>query len=364
MCGIARILSPSMGATPAPGIATLRVIHTVNSIDPAHGGPSRTVPALCRAVSLERPAWQIELATSGDDLANCMAAAPPNVLHDHGQWLPLNHASAANARRSGVPRVVSPRGMLSPWSRRHRRWKKLLAWALYARRDLAGAAVIHATSELELQELRDLGVTQPIAVIANGVDPPATQQLGADARKPPYVLFMSRIHEKKGVRELLEAWQRAAQGEWELVLAGPDEQGLMNRLTLPRNVRYVGMVDGDAKAQLLAEASLFVLPSYSENFGVVVAEALMAKVPVIATRGTPWRLLEQEACGWWISIEQLTAALQAAMTTPFDELRAMGRRGRCAAESRFGWPQIAVEMAAVYQWLIGGGPVPACVDIR
>jgi glycosyltransferase involved in cell wall biosynthesis len=359
-------LSPEMTAALTSATDTLRVIHTVNSINPAQGGPSRTVPALCRSLAEARPGWEIELVTSRGDLVESVASDSPDVFHDHGQWLPLNHASAVNARRAGVPRIISPRGMLSPWSRRHRRWKKSLAWALYAGRDLASAAVLHATSELERQELRDLGVAQPIAVIANGVDLTATLTRPADAITRPYVLFMSRLHEKKGVRELLQAWNSIEHGEWELILAGPDEQGLMNRLTLPSDARYVGMVDGDAKSQLLAEARLFVLPSYSENFGVVVAEAMMAEIPVIATHGTPWSVLEHERCGWWIPMEKsrLVATLQAAMGTPLDGLRAMGERGRRVAESRFGWPQIAREMAAVYEWLVAGGQAPACVDIR
>ena len=126
------------------------------------------------------------------------------------------------------------------------------------------------------------------------------------------------------------------------------------------------MAEGRAKAQLLADASLFILPSHSENFGLVVAEALMAEVPVIATHGTPWRLLDEESCGWWIAMErsELSRVLRAAMATPIDELRAMGVRGRQAAESRFGWPQIAREMADVYDWILGGGRAPACIDLR
>jgi glycosyltransferase involved in cell wall biosynthesis len=358
--------SPELTAASMSATETLRVIHTVNSVDPVQGGPSRTVPALCRSLAEVRPGWEIELVTSRGDLVESVASGPPNVFHDHGQWLPLNHASAVHARRAGIPRVISPRGMLSPWSRRHRRWKKALAWVLYAGRDLASAAVLHATSELEMQELRDLGVSQPIAVIANGVDRNATVKRPADAVTRPYVLFLSRLHEKKGIRELLQAWNSIEHGEWELILAGPDEQGLMNRLTLPSDARYVGMVDGYAKSTLLAEASLFVLPSYSENFGVVVAEAMMAEIPVIATHGTPWSVLEHERCGWWIPMEEsrLAATLQAAVGTPLDGLRAMGERGRHVAESRFGWPQLAREMAAVYAWLVAGGHAPACVDIR
>ncbi|HYO23989.1 MAG TPA: glycosyltransferase [Lacipirellulaceae bacterium] len=347
-------------------MATLRIVHTVNSVDPTQGGPSRTVPALCGHLAQERPDWRIQLVTSRAELARVVAASPPDLIHDHGQWLPLNHSAARAARRTGVPRIVSPRGMLSPWSRRHRQWKKKLAWALYAGRDMASAAVIHATSDLEMQELRELGVRQPIAVIPNGVDQPPLVAGGGASEARPYVLFMSRVHEKKGVRELLEAWQSLDRGPWELVLAGPDEQGLMKRLSMPPGARYVGMVDGEAKTRLLAEASLFVLPSYSENFGVVVAEAMMAAVPVIATHGTPWKILADEGCGWWIPMEQdrLASTLKSAMAETAHALHSMGERGRAVAMAHFGWPRIASDMAAVYAWVLNGGSVPQCVDRR
>jgi glycosyltransferase involved in cell wall biosynthesis len=340
-------------------------IHTVSSIDPRDGGPSRTVPALCRYLAVRHPDWSIELATSRSELASLSAGQRPVLYHDHGQWLPINHASSVRARREQAPRVVSPRGMLSPWARRQKRWKKTLAWLLYARRDLANAAVLHATSDLERDELRAMGIRQPIAVIPNGVDFMPLGD-GSDKRtQPPYVLFLSRVHEKKGIRELLDVWAKIDHGDWQLIIAGPDEQGLIKHRVLPPDVTYVGMVDGDVKQRLLAEASLFVLPSYSENFGVVIAEALNAGTPVITTHGTPWQALEEESCGWWIpmSTGHLAATLVAAMATPPGILRAMGARGMRLANQRFGWTEIADDMTAVYEWLIRGGSPPACVDV-
>lgn len=343
-------------------------IHTVASLAPEAGGPSRTVPALCE--NLKRLPQPVEVTLVVGRGAGLLA--PPQdgngdgsvILHDHGQWLPINHASARLARRRGVPRVVSPRGMLSPWARRHRWWKKAIAWQLYAKRDLAQAAVLHATSRLEADEFRQLGVRQPIAVIPNGVDPPPTLPADAPAPARPYVLFLSRIHPKKGVAELLDAWRALVLPDWDLVLAGPDEERMLAGKDLPASVRYVGSVDGAAKQRLLAQASVFVLPSYSENFGVVVAESLMAGVPVITTHGTPWELLASERCGWWIPMEPaaLRTTLREAIATPAEELAAMGARGRALVERQFSWPQIAAQMAEVYRWVLGGGPPPACVE--
>lgn len=288
------------------------------------------------------------------------------VFHDHGQWLAINHASATSARRLNAPRVISPRGMLSPWARNQGKLKKDLAWRIYARRDLEQAAVIHATSELELTELRDLGVTQPIAVIPNGVDPFPTLGTHTPAPLRPYVLFLSRIHRKKGVAELLQVWQSLGCTDWDLILAGPDSDGMLRRSVLPAGAHYVGMVDGEQKSRLMQQASLFVLPTYSENFGVVVAESLMAGVPVITTHGAPWQRLVTERSGWWIPMneEALRSGLSIAMKTPAAELRAMGERGREVVSKEFGWGNIAREMAAVYEWLLDWGPRPACVVPR
>jgi glycosyltransferase involved in cell wall biosynthesis len=177
------------------------------------------------------------------------------------------------------------------------------------------------------------------------------------------VLFLSRIHEKKGIHELLRVWRQLPGQDWDLVLAGPDEQQIIASHPLPQRVRYVGSVEGDAKARLLSQASLFVLPTHSENFGVVVAEALLAGVPVITTHGAPWQSLQTDNCGWWIPMSEptLLSTLSAAMQLRPGERRAMGQRGRQLALREFGWPRIASEMAAVYEWILGGGSPPTCV---
>ena len=364
-----------------------RVVHFIDCLAAAAGGPSRTVPSLCRALSNLSEYWNVSIVVArrepdqasppGNGTAieppvyvtdswNAVLtdpAARPHLLHDHGQWLPINHASAVAARRNRLPRIVSPRGMLSPWARRHRRWKKYLAWRIYARRDLRQANLLHATSVLEADELRALGVKQPIAVIPNGVDPAPPLPSNHAPPERPYVLFMSRLHRKKGVAELLDVWRELNPSNWDLVLAGPDEERLLAGAPLPRNARYVGSVDGRIKQQLLADARVFVLPSYSENFGVVVAESLMAGVPVITTHGTPWSSLTDEGCGWWIPMakERLRDALSQAMSMPAEELQAMGSLGRQFAIREFSWDQIGRQMSEVYQWVLGGGDPPACV---
>lgn len=189
--------------------------------------------------------------------------------------------------------------------------------------------------------------------------------------QPRVALFLSRVHPKKGLLELVRAWAQAAPQGWRLRIAGPDEGGHwaevareLERLGLGAAVEYLGPVVGEAKAVLYRQADLFVLPTFSENFGLVVAEALTYGVPVITTRGAPWADLETYGCGWWIDtgVAPLVAALRQALALSDAERQAMGARGRDYVQ-RYDWDRIAAETLALYRWVLGQGGRPACVRI-
>jgi glycosyltransferase involved in cell wall biosynthesis len=377
-----------------------RVLHTIADLHSSKGGPSRTVPNLCRALLLNGK-WdpQIIVAASADDVImhgpkdplrahiqsasrEGMAAAIRRIsagvqrgrciVHDHGVWLYNNVAAARMARRVGLPLMVSPRGMLEPWAFAHRAWKKRPAWWLYQRPLLSGAAAFHATSEEEALNLRRLGLRQPVAVISNGVDEPGDTAMHAVAGQRQ-ALFLSRLNVKKGVLELLDAWASVRPAGWRLLLVGPDEDGYRAQVEariaqheLAPMVTVCGEVADRAKWQLYADSDLFVLPSFSENFGVVVAEALVSGLPVITTTGTPWQGLVEHDCGWWVAPRAVELGQALAHATSLDsaELRAMGQRGRAWARSAFAWPGIGRAMAGVYDWLAAGAPrgtAPECV---
>ncbi len=397
----------------------VRLIHTVGSLRMATGGPSRTVTALAREQGRAGAHVELlsrsEISGDGEDILvpprewveTTLARASrvrfigsfflgrfPDALrdrcetvrlqliHDHGLWLPSNHASASVARRLGLPLVVSPRGMLEPWALAHRRWKKRLVWHLYQRRNLRSAAVLHATAQQEADNFRRLGLSQPIALIPNGVEldgicgtPGVSRgrQLGsgADASRRT-ALFLSRIHPKKGLLELVEAWSLVRPAGWRMVIAGPDEDGhraVVEARAAARGLldqfEFAGPVDGAEKTALYQSADLFVLPTFSENFGVVVAEALSCGVPVITTKGAPWQILRTLDCGWWVDTgsDALAAALQEATQTDSGVLREMGERGRRYARTAFSWPEIAQEMLRVYQWILGQAEQPECVQL-
>ena len=382
-------------------------LHVVASLRPAAGGPSRTVAQLADALAGEdglnvsllsqgvvnepfiQPqaaavAYRICQSTSRQalrlgwpvrsELARIMRRSPPSLIHNNGLWLPVNFWAARAARLHGVPLVVQPHGMLEPWALQHKALKKRLAMALFQWRDLQAANVLVATSAGEYRNLRHLGLSQPVAVIPNGIDLTAAEgskvghaRTGGDRT----ALFLSRVHKKKGLTNLVQAWAQVQPTGWRLQIAGPDEGGHLAEVLreaqavgVAGSIDYLGEVDGARKTEVYHNADLFVLPTFSENFGVVVAEALSHGLPVITTRGAPWADLETHGCGWWvdIGIEPLAAALRQAMALSDDERRAMGERGRAYVQ-RYNWADIARQTIDVYRWVLGQGPKPFCLAL-
>jgi glycosyltransferase involved in cell wall biosynthesis len=291
-----------------------------------------------------------------------------DVLHNHGLWTPVNHSAARVAHRLALPLLWTTHGMLNPWAFGHKAWKKKLAWWLYQKRDLVGANVLHATSKPEADALHVLLPSRRIATIPNGVSLPEWKEptRGTSPRK---VLFLGRIYPVKGLLNLVRAWAMVRPAGWQCVIAGPDECGHKNEVEtairaagLQDGFRFAGTVGGEDKWQLYRRADLLVLPSFTENFGIVVAEALAAGVPAITTKGTPWKELETHQCGWWVDIgaEPLAAALREAMGLSDDERREMGLRGRRLVEERYSWPRIAADMKSVYDWMLAS-PRPGSI---
>lgn len=299
-----------------------------------------------------------------------IACGSTNLLHCHSVWLMPPTYCARTARKRACPFVLSPRGTLSEWAFRRGSPMKRVIWPLFQRACVDAATCLHATSEQEASEIRKHGFRQPIAVIPNGVDIPL--EAAKLEEREPIVAFMGRLHPKKGLDDLLAAWASVAADRpaWRLVIAGPIDseyaRTLVERVDKERIPRtsFVGEVHADAKATLLRTASLFVLPTYSENFGIAVAEALAAGTPVAVSRGAPWSEVEPNGCGWWhpIGPEGALEALASATARPITELHAMGLRGRALVAERYGWRGVAHRMSRVYEWLLNGGTRPDSVS--
>jgi len=383
-------------------------MHIIASIGKQHGGPSYSVTGLCDAlattgqrvllVGQKTPNEQnselvlprnatVELFllnsfrklrityTPGykTKLSRIIRNNHISIIHNHGLWLQCNHQSSILARRYNTPYIVSPRGTMEPWSFTHHSWKKRIVWSLWQKRALLGATAFCATSNQEAKCIRDLGFRQPIAIIPNGIDfPPLHLTQGKDPRAVKYALFLSRIHPIKGLLNLVEAWARVQPEGWKVIIAGPDECGhkrevqqKIYELGLEAFFEFVDSVEGEQKNQLYRDASLFVLPTHSENFGIVVAEALAAGTPVITTKGTPWEGLVTHNCGWWIDIgvDPLAEAIRQATSLSSDTLIAMGRHGQEYIGSEFNWNEVGRKMVSFYDWIIHGGTPPECVRL-
>lgn len=302
-------------------------------------------------------------------------ALRPDVVHVNCCWKPAFAYAVLWAREAGYPVVLSPHGMLEPWIvGRHYLSRKLPALYVYQRRALRAADVVHVTSEMERDHI--LGIASycpPLAdwhprlqVIGNGIDADGIIPKSSWQRTHR-LLFLSRIHPKKGIDLLLRAFAAARSDDallrdYVLQVAGDGEPSYVASLrTLSRSlgledaVVWLGSVYGDTKWSLLREADLLVLPTYSENFGIVVAEALASATPVLTTTGTPWIFVnDAPRCGWCTdaTVDALRTALLSFSHADTRELQRMGQRGRSHVASRFSSSVIARQFLELYESLL------------
>lgn len=295
-----------------------------------------------------------------------------DLIHLHGMWSPILAVAAMVARRRGIPLVISPHGCLEPWALGYKHHKKWLALKTYQGAILRSASLFVATAGQELKSIRRLGLRQPIAVIPNGVDVGPTSRRDAHEGVKT-ILFLSRVHPIKGLLDLVEAWALVRRPGWRIVIAGGDEGGyrakveaLIHARELKSDFEFVGFVTGAEKQACFDGADIFVLPTYSENFGIAVAEALANELPVITTTGAPWPELLEHRCGWWVApgIDGVAAALRAAMECDPVELGLMGKRGRQLVLDKYSWTRIGSTALEVSEWLLNRSrPMPDAVNI-
>lgn len=300
------------------------------------------------------------------DMALALAKLDPDVIDVQGLWTWTSRVNLIHSRRHNKPYIVTPRGMLDPWARRNSSWKKNLFAAFTENAHLRNAHCIRATADMEAKHFRDIGLRAPIAVVPNAISLPELSPRPANRLRR--LLFLSRIHPKKGAGSLLLAWSKLQESypNWELVIAGIDENRheaelkvLARNLNLQR-LTFFGPVHGAAKEALYRSSDVFVLPTHAENFGLVVAEALAQEVPVITTTNAPWSGLQEKGCGWWIPLndDSLVDSMADAMSRPQAELRAMGSHGRAWIEADFAPESVAAKMRDVYLWSAGRGERP------
>jgi len=438
----------------------MRILHIVAGVPPG-GGIAESVPSLCRhekslghrvtLAVVDGPMSEAALAAeaAGVRLVRYSSSFPralyfswqmlvglsrrvreSDVVHVHSNWTFPVWWGCLSARRWGKHYVMSPCGCLSRERRLRSAWKKRLAGWFFDRRCLADAALIHATCEAEHREvdayLAETGKHAPhVEVVPEGIDVQAwtaapdrrfLENRFPACRGKRVVLFMGRLAPLKGLDLLVSAWHLLEDGvpAWHLLIVGPDEQGyasqvkkMIDRAGLEERVTLAGPMYGEERRTLLNTVDVFVLPTYNENFGIAVAEALACGVPVITTKGAPWsellgnsdssKVLKCESakvgetegmqsavavnsqqsqdmcqndfrtlelsnfrtsrCGWWVDIgvEPLAAALREAMSLTDEERHLMGKNGRRLVEAKYRWEEVAKQMVAVYEKCVNAG---------
>jgi glycosyltransferase involved in cell wall biosynthesis len=369
----------------------MRIVQVTPSLEARHGGPSKSVHALAAAQA--RAGDEVELLATdpGPDREEsegalrirrfhrdwpqsiCVSAglrrelrsAEPEVVHHHSVWLRTLHYAHRCAVRSGASLVISPRGMLNQWAWEHHARRKRWAARLIHPGALAAAAGWHATSEEEAREIRARGFVQPICVAPNGVDAPTAEQSALarahwleawpELADRPVALFYSRFHRKKRVIELIDAWLEQAPTDWLLLLVGiPEDYNAeaLNAYALRALASdRIRAFDGADRPAPYAVASLFLLPSHSENFGLAIAEAMAHGVPGLVTDATPWGALNSLELGWCVPWADYAAALRLATAESPSRLRERGARARSWVLDHFSWDQSVATLAAFYRTL-------------
>jgi len=374
------------------------------------GGPSTMVPQLCERlmtknvqVKVTTQCWErqesiqwpqglsVDFAKTTDEstlryskelkslLRHNIAAC--DLVHSHGLWAHLSYLAPQLSRALHKPHIVTPHGMMESWILASSPLKKKLARAFFQDKSLAQAACIHALCVPEASDLRASGFCNPIAVIPNGIRlenlatlPPkeTLSEEYPEIKDKKVLLFLSRIHPKKGLLHLAEAWGTLAKDfpDWHFVIAGPDEVGQQSEIErvldsqgVSDRTTFTGALKGDRKLAVLAAADVFALPSFSEGFSMAILEALACRIPVVLTAGCNFP--ESVAAGAAIEVKpdakSTQDGLRQLLEMTDEERQDMGTKGRNLVAKDYTWDHIAEQLIEVYKWRLGGGDAPACV---
>lgn len=373
----------------------MKVLTFITNISLKCGGPSRSVPMLVKGLAevgvdvtlmayrtddmnthaLEGTSAKLKILEKGisaKEIEAFILAEKFDLIQMQSMWAKSYHQVAKIARKYSIPYIITPRGMLEPWSLSQKKWKKKLALMLYQMKDLQKSACIFTTAEMEAQHVRELGVKVPMSVIPNGIETEEYPCRKNRSEVKKQVLFLSRVHVKKGIELLLEAWKRIHETypDWLLKIVGNGEEAYIK--SLKAKVKELGLdsyvqisepVFGKEKVHLYQSSSIFCLPSYSENFGMVIAEAMSCGVPVITTTNCPWEILNETNTGWCIdlSVENLEKTLREAMSMDSAELFEKGQQSSKLVFENFNYRNVAARTKELYEWILNKTEKPSFI---
>ncbi len=331
-------------------------------------------------------------------LRRVLSEVPIDVLHTHGLWTFSSWVSLNWHRRTRRPIVIHPHGMLDSWALESGAIRKRVASWAFEQRHLKSASVLRALCEAELKSFRQLGLRNPVAVIPNGIAIPAAQKSpirGNTSSGRSVLLFLGRLHPKKGLENLLRAWAAlkgagvedgtTSIGSWVIAVAGWDELGhehFLKQLAtsldlnwidrredhLPNKIAsadlwFLGPKFGAEKATSIEACHAFVLPSFSEGLPMAALEAWAYSKPVLLSPqcNLPEGVAHQAAIEIAPSVPGIKQGLLTLFGMSVAERESMGRRGRRLVESQFSWTEVASKFRDVSDWLVNGTAKPSCV---
>ncbi len=298
-----------------------------------------------------------------------MKIIKPDIIDAQGLWSSSTVFNIFFNFFTSTPYVVTPRGMLERWAMEKSFIKKKIFYLMFEQFHLKNAKCLRATSLMEAKTFLKLGFKNTIVNVPNSIKIPNLKNKSLIKKKTKYrLLFLSRFHPKKGLSELLHAWKflQDKNLNWELVICGYDEKQYLKKMKyLEKNLKlkrviWKNFLVGKEKDRIFRSCDLFVLLSYSENFGLAIAEALSYRLPVITTLNTPWKNLNKKKCGWCISLKmsKIVKTLNYAMKLDPKKRFIMGSRGRKWVISDFSDKSIGIKMNTVYKWILNKGPKP------
>lgn len=374
----------------------MKVLHTISGLDKGSGGPTTCTYNLVKG--LRRTGVETKILTlapsndrdsiiSNDDFIIAVKndAGNPflysrnlrnylkgntdyNIYHANGLWTYPSHITAKIARDTGKKYIIAPHGMLYPAGLQSKPWKKQLALTLFQKYDIEQADAIQATCRQEAEHIAALGYKNPIAIVPNSIDTTVCLPMRTKTNEKRRFGFVGRLHPIKNIHVLLEAWHDLGKetSGCELVIVGDGDESYKNTLAEYvhtqnlNNVIFTGFLSGDKLTECIRSFDYLLLVSKSENFGMVIPEALINGVPCIATKHTPWDELNSNGCGWWIKdgVQSLTETISDAIKLPEEERLEMGKRGIEFVKSTYSVEAVARKMQILYEWILKGGEKP------
>ncbi len=295
----------------------------------------------------------------------------PDVLHINSLWMYPSVITRQWHDSTKKPYVITVNGMLDPWALNNSKWKKVIAGFLYEKENLKKASCIIANSLKELKAIRNYGLTNPVAIIPNGVDLPVINEVNKSGNNRKKLLYLGRIHPKKGSEALIEAWNTANHKEdtgWDLDIVGwgaeKDIAQLQEQISNVPTIHFLGPKFGLEKDAVFRQADAFILPSYSEGMPMAVLEAWSYQLPVLITSACNLEIGYQREAAIKIQpeVNSLKNSLADLFSLESKKIAQIGYNGRKLVEENFSWIKASEQLEAVYQWITGKKTKPDFID--